>query len=69
MNDFTLVREGTVNKKIAVVVFDVLGKIVYKKEISDTYSPIRFGEDFKTGIYFAVVTQGDKQKTVKLIKQ
>ncbi len=64
---FTLVVEGGSKEKVDVVLYDVLGRTVKNIEISDG-QPIQFGEELPTGVYFAIVSQGVNQKTVRLIK-
>jgi hypothetical protein len=67
-HQFSLVVEGGSNEKIAVVVYDVLGRIVKHIEKSDGQL-IRFGEELKAGAYIADVRQGINRKTIKLVKQ
>ena len=65
---FTLIVESGSSEKIFVVVYDVLGKIAAQMEISNG-KPIHFGEEMKKGYYIAVVRQGEKTTTIKLVKQ
>jgi hypothetical protein len=65
---FTLVITGGKAEKVEVTVFDVLGKMVKHFEKNDS-QPIIFGEELPSGSYIAVVSQGNNQKNVRLIKQ
>ncbi len=67
-NDFTIVVEGALNKKISIEVYDVLSRKVNYIESSDG-EPIQFGDNLPSGIYFILVSQDNNQKTIKLIKE
>jgi hypothetical protein len=67
-NDFTIVVEGNLNKKIQVEVYDILSRKVNYIESSDG-EPIQFGDNLPSGAYFVIVTQENNQKTIKLIKE
>jgi len=66
--EFTLVVEGGSEEKVGVLVYDVFGKMVKQIDNSDGQQ-ISFGEEFPSGAYIAIVSQGTNQKTIKLIKQ
>ena len=61
--------EGASNEKVAIVVYDAIGRQVKKIERGDATGPIRFGENLKVGVYIVEVRQGENRKTLKLIKQ
>jgi len=65
---FTLNVDGDYNKDVEIKVFNLSGKQVYvtKGSANRTY---RFGDGFINGVYLVEVIQGDKRKTIKLIKQ
>lgn len=67
-NDFTIVVEGALNKKISIEVYDLLSRKVNYIESSDG-EPIQFGDNLLSGIYFILVSQDNNQKTIKLIKE
>lgn len=67
-NQFTIDLEGRSNEKILVVVYDVMGRIVFRTE-GRSGERIRFGEQLNKGVYFTVVSQGRNTNTFKLIKQ
>jgi len=67
-NQFTLQVESNSDEKIVVVVYDVLGRAVkYIEKVNG--KQVKFGEDLKTGSYFAEIRQGNNRQTIKLIKQ
>jgi hypothetical protein len=66
---FTLYLEGANNEKVAIVVYDAIGRQVKKIERGDASGAIKFGEDLKVGVYIVEVRQGDNRKTLKLVKQ
>ena len=47
---------------------DVSGRVLDVKENLMTGQSIKIGEKYRSGAYFAEVRQGNKTKTVKLIK-
>jgi hypothetical protein len=60
--------KGGTEDKTEVIVYDILGKMV--KYIQNSGSQeIKFGDDLSAGSYLAIISQGDKQKTVRLIKK
>ncbi|MGH2553959.1 MAG: T9SS type A sorting domain-containing protein [Chitinophagaceae bacterium] len=67
-NHFTLLVEGSDYEKISVMVYDVLGRVVKQFEKTDGRL-LQFGEELMRGNYLAVVRQGNKIRTIKLIKQ
>ena len=68
-HQFTLYLEGASNEKVAIVVYDAIGRQVKKIERGDASGAIKFGEDLKVGVYFVEVRHGINRKTLKLVKQ
>ena len=68
-HQFTLYLEGASNEKVAIVVYDAIGRQVKKIEKGDASGAIKFGEDLKVGVYVVEVRQGVNRKTLKLVKQ
>ena len=68
-HQFTLYLEGASDEKVAIVVYDAIGRQVKKIERGDASGAIRFGEDLKVGVYVVEVRQGENRKTLKLVKQ
>jgi hypothetical protein len=68
-NDHFNLRIDTKNSNpITITISDVFGNILEKRERVATNSNIRVGSNFKTGVYFVTVTQGDQRKTIMVIK-
>ncbi|MEO6251878.1 MAG: T9SS type A sorting domain-containing protein [Ferruginibacter sp.] len=67
-NQFSIQVISGNNEKVFVTVYDAMGTVVKQIEKSDLQL-IVFGQELKIGYYMAVVRQGNKTKTVKLIKQ
>ena len=65
---FNVEMKGDSIEKVDIIVYDVLGRTIKHIESSDGQF-IRFGDDLPTGAYFARISQGINQKTVRLIKQ
>jgi hypothetical protein len=65
---FNLEMKGGSTEKVEIMVYDVLGRTIKHIESNDGQF-IRFGEELPTGAYFARISQGSNQKTVRLIKQ
>jgi len=65
---FTLNVDGNNNEDVEIRVFSLSSKQIYttKGSANRIY---RFGDNFINGVYIVEVTQGDKHKTIKLIKQ
>jgi hypothetical protein len=67
-SNFTLQVLSNSNEKIEITVFDISGKLL-KKLNGNAEQLFRFGYEWKAGSYVAIIRQGQKQKTIKLIKQ
>jgi hypothetical protein len=65
---FKLEVESGKEESIAILVTDVQGKIIQKLQAHHPFQPIYLGANYKTGVYFAQVIQGNERRTVKLIK-
>ncbi|MFV5701018.1 T9SS type A sorting domain-containing protein, partial [Flavobacterium sp. XS2P12] len=65
---FTIEMKGNSNEKVEVVVYDALGRMV--KHIENSVGQeIKLGEEFPSGAYIAIISQGINQKTIRLIKE
>lgn len=56
-------------EKISVQVFDVVGRIIERRDGLTPYQIIKIGSAFKPGVYFVQLTQGTKTIMLKMIKQ
>jgi hypothetical protein len=68
MYDFNLLVESDSDELIELNISDVSGRLISKQNITNRQT-ISFGDDLLPGIYFVKVKQGDKIRTVKLLKQ
>ncbi|MFV8270088.1 HYR domain-containing protein, partial [Flavobacterium sp. GT2N3] len=65
---FNVEMKGGSTEKVDIMVYDVLGRTIKHIDTSNGQE-IKFGDELSAGVYIAIIKQGDKQKTVKLIKQ
>jgi hypothetical protein len=65
---FNLTINNRTPKASTVTVLNLFGQVVEKHEKVYSNTVIKIGEKLNTGIYLAVITQGDQQKTIKIIK-
>jgi Secretion system C-terminal sorting domain len=68
-NYFTLTITSDNDKKTALIVTDASGRTVEKRDGLPANGIIQLGSNYKTGVYFVQVLQGNKSKTLKLLKQ
>lgn len=64
---FNVKVEPVTEELILLEVLDIYGKKVYKEK-GDAYKEFHFGDNFKAGVYFLRVKQGELTSTVKLVK-
>ena len=65
---FTLRSFSNDDKKTAVNVSDVSGRVLYKFTAGKNNS-VNFGDNLSAGIYFVIIQKGNKQKVIKIVKQ
>ena len=65
---FNLTINNKTQKVSTVTVLNLYGQVIEKHEKVTSNTIIKIGEKLDTGIYLAVITQGDQQKTFKIIK-
>lgn len=68
-NYFSLVLKGGNNENISVRVFDVLGRVVERKNNMSANKTLTLGENYKPGTYLIEVIQGTSHQTQTVIKQ
>lgn len=66
--NFNISVGGTNSGKLSFEVFDGLGRLVLSKSNFATVSGFSFGSNFKPGIYYVRVMEGEDRKEWKLIK-
>ncbi len=68
-DNFNLQITSDDKSPVDIRVYDVTGKEVLVKNNVEATSQINFGNDLKAGIYLLRITQGDLNKTLRIIKQ
>ena len=67
-HEFTLIVNSSLDEKIVIQLYDAVGRKIQTLS-ANANEIIRFGEKLKTGVYIAKVIQGNRQESIKLIKQ
>jgi hypothetical protein len=66
---FNLQINGANNQTILVLVFDMTGRQIESKVVkANNIENITLGQNYSTGIYNVIVSQGVNSKTVRLVK-
>jgi hypothetical protein len=66
---FTLQLQSPVKEKVTVTIFDILGKKISSTDFSFEELPSKvLGTNLSSGVYQAVITQGEYKETIKIIK-
>jgi hypothetical protein len=65
---FNITVNGSAAWPVSVRVVDISGRVVQKYEKVTGSAVLQVGSDWKNGIYFAEVVQGNERKIIKLIK-
>jgi len=68
IDNFNMYFKGSDARPVSLRVTDMSGRLVEMRERVSATSIIGLGQNWKNGIYFAEVTQGDQRKVVKLVK-
>ena len=66
---FVLSVPASQDQPVSMRVTDAVGKMIEIRKVLFTEQVIRIGEQYKPGVYFVQVIQGNKQQTIKIIKQ
>jgi hypothetical protein len=64
---FMLNVSGDAGSQLMLSVMDISGRIIETKNLS-TNQFIRIGDNYRAGMYFAEIMQGNERKIVKLVK-
>ncbi|MES1215637.1 MAG: T9SS type A sorting domain-containing protein [Bacteroidota bacterium] len=68
-NNFNVyVRSNNLKDRIIMQVMDMYGRLIETRNVN-THSTIRFGDLYRSGIYFIRIIQGKEHREIKLIKQ
>jgi hypothetical protein len=67
---FKLQVEGANNEAISMLVFDMTGRQIENRVVTaNDIENISLGQNYSTGVYNVIVSQGMNTKTVRLVKQ
>jgi hypothetical protein len=64
---FMLNVTGDPTSQLVLRVMDISGRIIETKNVTSNQS-IRIGDNYRAGMYFAEILQGNERKVVKLVK-
>ena len=67
MKGFMLNVTGDASSQLMLRIMDISGRIIEVKNVTSNQS-IRIGDNYRAGMYFAEIIQGDERKIVKLVK-
>jgi hypothetical protein len=66
---FQFKMTGASNETIAILVFDMIGRQIENKVVkANDFENIALGQNYPSGVYNVVVSQGVNTKTVRLVK-
>jgi hypothetical protein len=65
---FNLNLKSTNNKPFSIIVTDVLGRTIESRFAVVSNSNLQFGNNYRQGIYYVKIIQGDKKQIIKLLK-
>lgn len=69
-DNFKLSLESPSNDKVNVAVFDLSGKLIEQREInSNEINALDLGNNYPSGVFNVIVTQGTNNKIVRVVKQ
>ncbi|WP_310558052.1 leucine-rich repeat protein [Flavobacterium sp.] len=69
-NIFNLKVNGATDENFSILVFDMIGKQIENKTVdANEVENLALGQNYVTGIYNVIVSQGTNTKTVRLIKK
>jgi len=69
-DNFKLDVKTSSEEVLQVKVYDMLGKLVDSREVSTTdVQTLEVGNNYPSGVYNVIVTQGENTKTLRVIKR
>jgi hypothetical protein len=68
-NNFTLEITKASEEKVAVMVYDMIGKLLDRVEVNATDNTLELGANYPAGVYNVIVSQGEKVETVRMVKR
>ena len=68
--NFKLSLTTTSDEKVGIMVYDMTGRLLEQHEINSIdVSILKVGNQYPSGIYNVIITQGDELKTLRVIKR
>lgn len=67
-DQFNIIVNATSDEWIQLRVLDNLGRLIEQRRESPSTRSLNVGRNYKAGIYFIEVTQGDKKEIIKVVK-
>jgi hypothetical protein len=69
-NNFNLDVTSSSSENVEVSVYDMIGRLINKLEVnSNAVSELQIGNNYPSGVYNVIVTQGENVKTLRVIKK
>jgi hypothetical protein len=68
-NNFTLEITKASEEKVAVMVYDMIGKLLDRVEVNATDNTLELGANYPAGVYNVIVSQRDSVKSIRMIKR
>jgi hypothetical protein len=68
-NNFTLEITKASEDKVAVMVYDMIGKLLDRVEVNATDNTLELGANYPAGVYNVIVSQRDSVKSIRMIKR
>jgi hypothetical protein len=65
---FTLKTKSSSNQPVSLRIFDALGRVIESRNGQPANSLVQIGHQFRPGLYYAEVIQGQQKQIVKLMK-
>ncbi|MFN7013240.1 MAG: T9SS type A sorting domain-containing protein, partial [Bacteroidia bacterium] len=68
--NFNLSLTTTSEANVSVMVYDMTGRLVEQQEVrADKMAELQVGNNYPTGIYNVIITQGSEVKTLRVVKR
>ena len=68
--NFNLNLTSLSEEKVTVMVYDITGKLLERKEVvASELNELQIGNNFTSGVYNVIVSQGENTKSIRVIKK
>jgi hypothetical protein len=61
--------ESESDEAIQIYIYDMIGKLIERKTISSDTTEIEIGANYNSGVFNIIVTQGENNKNIRIIKR